>query len=134
MRQLSIEDVLELHSRILEQTGGAVGVRDRPALESSLAQPHQTFDGEELYPSIPDKAAALGFFLVRNHPFVDGNKRIGHAALEVTLVLNGFELFASVDEQEQVMLSLAAGEMSRLEFTTWVTQHLTRCDDAGKQR
>jgi death-on-curing protein len=126
VRHLSIREVLELHDRILEQTGGANGVRDPQALESSLAQPHQTFDGEELYPSIPDKAAALGFFLVSNHPFVDGNKRIGHAALEVTLVLNGFELAASVAEQEQIMLSLASGTLSRQEFTTWVTQHLTR--------
>ena len=101
-------------------------MRDYDALESSVAQPDQTFDGTELYPSIPDKAAALGFFLVRNHPFVDGNKRVGHAALEVTLVLNGFELSASVDEQEQIMLSLAAGDMSRQDFTTWVAQHLTR--------
>jgi death-on-curing protein len=126
VRHLSIGEVLELHARILEKTGGAIGVRDHPALESSLAQPHQTFDGEELYPSVPDKAAALGYFLVRNHPFVDGNKRIGHAAVEVTLVLNGFELSASVGEQEQIMLSLAAGTMSRQEFTTWVIQHLTR--------
>lgn len=119
-------EVLELHARIAEQSGGATGVRDQNALESSLAQPHQTFDGEELYPSVPEKAAALGFFLVRNHPFVDGNKRIGHAVLEVTLVLNGFELAAAVDEQEQIMLSLAAGAMSREDFTAWVTRHLIR--------
>lgn len=126
MRYLSIAELLELHARVIEQSGGAIGLRCREALESSVAQPHQTFAGRELYPSVPEKAAALGFFLVRNHPFLDGNKRIGHAALEVTLVLNGFELAASVDEQEQTFLSLAAGTLTREEFTTWVTQHLRR--------
>ena len=126
MQFLSLEQVVELHARILEQSGGAEGVRDLAALESSIAQPHQTFDGRELYPSIPAKAAALGFFLVRNHPFVDGNKRVAHAALEVTLVMNGFELAAAVDEQEQVIVGLAAGTLSREELTTWVEQHLQR--------
>lgn len=124
MRYLSLGEVLELHARIVRQSGGATGVRDQDGLDSSLAQPHQTFDGEELYPSLPEKAAALGFFLVSNHPFVDGNKRIGHAALEVTLVLNGFELAADVDEQERVMLALADGRVTREEFTAWVLQHL----------
>jgi len=79
-----------------------------------------------LYATIPTKAAALGFFLARNHAFVDGNKRVAHAALEITLVMNGFELAADVDEQEQVMLALAAGRLSREELTTWVEQHLKR--------
>lgn len=126
MRYLSIREVLELHSRILEQSGGAQGIRDRDALESSVAQQFQTFGGQELYASVPEKAAALGYFLVRNHPFVDGNKRVGHAALEVTLVLNGFELVASIDEQEQIILALAAGNLSRDEFTAWITQHIAR--------
>ena len=70
-----------------------------------------TFGGQELYPGLADKAAALGFSLVCNHPFVDGNKRVGHAAMETFLVLNGWELAAGVDEQEQVILRLAAGAL-----------------------
>ena len=124
MYLLALEQVLELHARLLEQSGGAEGIRDTSALESSLAQPLQTFGGEDLYPSIPVKAAALCFFLVRNHPFVDGNKRTAHAAMEVMLVLNGFEVAAFVDEQEQTMLALAAGTLSREEFTLWLEQHL----------
>jgi len=123
---LTLEQVLELHARVLDQSGGAEGVRDRSALESSLAQPLQTFGGEDLYPSIPAKAAALCFFFVRNHPFVDGNKRTAHAAMEVVLVLNGFEIAASIDDQEQIMLALAASTLSREEFTLWVEQHLRR--------
>ncbi len=75
------------------------------------------FGGEELYPTIVGKSAALGFFLIANHPFVDGNKSVGHAALEVTLVLNGFELKTQVDEQEQIVLAVASGKMAREAFT-----------------
>jgi len=126
VRQLTVEEVVALHALIIGQSGGPSGIRSREGLESSVGQPNQTFGGEELYPSVIAKAAALGFFLVRNHPFVDGNKRIGHAALEVTLVLNGLELVAAVDDQEQMFLSLAAGTVSREELTTWVEQHLQR--------
>lgn len=83
-----------------------------------------TFGGQELYPNLAEKAAALGFSLVCNHPFVDGNKRVGHAALETFLVLNGWELAAGVDEQEQVILRLAAGSLKREEFAAWVQLHV----------
>ena len=83
-----------------------------------------TFAGQELYPTLGEKAAALAFSLVCNHPFVDGNKRIGHAAVETFLVLNGWEIVATVDEQEQVILQLAAGTLKRDEFAAWVLGHL----------
>jgi len=124
MRFLTVEGVLELHRRVVEQSGGARGVRDRGALESSVAQPRMAFGGEDLYPDLAAKAAALGFLLVGNHPFVDGNKRIGHAAMETFLVLNGAELAADVDDQERTILSLAAGTLSRDEFTAWVAGHV----------
>jgi death on curing protein len=111
---------------VIEQSGGSGGIRDRGALESAVAQPFQTFAGRELYPSVVRKAAALGFFLISNHPFVDGNKRVGHAALEVTLLLNGFDLEASVDEQEEIIMAVASGESSREEFSNWVEQHVRR--------
>ncbi len=100
MRFLSLSEALVLHDHVITDTGGSFGVRDLPALESALAQPRATFDGNELYPDIVAKAATLGFLLVSNHPFVDGNKRVGHAAMEVFLVLNGREIEADVDEQE----------------------------------
>jgi death on curing protein len=124
IRYLTLEEVLELHRLLLEQTGGLGGVRDLGGLDSALAQPQMTFDGQDLYPGLAEKAAALGFSLVCNHPFVDGNKRVGHAATETFLVLNGWELVAVVDEQEQVMLRLAAGTLSREEFTAWVRSRL----------
>jgi death-on-curing protein len=83
-----------------------------------------TFDDRDLYPTLEIKAAALAYSLVMNHPFVDGNKRIGHAAMEVFLVLNDVELVASVDEQESVFLRLADGQISREQLTEWLAGRL----------
>jgi len=126
VRHLSLGEVLELHRRVLEQTGGAAGLRDLAGLESALAQPRMTFGGQDLYPELPDKAAALGFSLIQNHPFVDGNKRVGHAALETLLVLNGLELDASVDDAERVILDVAAGLLKREAFTEWLRARCRR--------
>jgi len=81
MRYLTLGEVVELHRAVIEKTGGTAGIRDLGALDSALAQPQATFDGVDLHPSLADKAAALCFSLVRNHPFLDGNKRVGHAAM-----------------------------------------------------
>ena len=120
MRYLTLGEVVALHRRLAETSGGATGIRDLGALEAAIAQPRATFDGVDLYPGVVEKAAALGFSIVLGHPFVDGNKRTGHAAMETCLMLNGYELDATVDEQERVMLELAAGRLSRDEFTAWV--------------
>ncbi|HAG83132.1 MAG TPA: type II toxin-antitoxin system death-on-curing family toxin [Cyanobacteria bacterium UBA12227] len=125
IRYLTLVEVLSLHRQIIEQSGGALGVRDLGALESALGQPRMTFGGEDLYPTLADKAAALGFSIVMNHPFVDGNKRTGHAAMETFLVLNGMEISASVDEQEQVILALASGNSERESFVEWLKKHIT---------
>ncbi|MFQ5897399.1 MAG: type II toxin-antitoxin system death-on-curing family toxin [Candidatus Methylomirabilia bacterium] len=123
-RYLSVAEVLELHRRVLERWGGASGLRDTGALESAIAQPRMSFGGEELYPDLPAKVAALCFFLIRNHPFVDGNKRVGHAAMEVFLVLNGYELDASTETQERLMLQLADGSVGRDAMVEWVRRHV----------
>jgi death-on-curing protein len=123
-RYLSLDEILELHTLILTKSPGMDGVRDRGSLESAVAQPQMSFGGQELYPTLDEKASALGFSLVCKHPFFDGNKRIGHAAMETFLVLNGWEIMASVDEQEQLILQLAAGNLKREEFTEWVKSHL----------
>jgi death-on-curing protein len=124
IRYLAVEEVLELHRMAIDRSGGSHGIRDPGALESAVAQPQMTFSGADLYPSLTAKAAALGFSLVCNHPFVDGNKRAGHAATETFLVLNGWEIAARVDEQEQIILQLAAGNLKREEFTAWVESHI----------
>ena len=105
-------------------SAGAVGVRDLGLLESALAQPRQSFEGSDLHPSIVSKASALGFSLIASHAFVDGNKRTGHAVMEVFLVLNGWEIDAIAEEQERVVLGVAAGEIGREAFTSWLARHV----------
>ena len=123
MRYLSLSEILELHERIVSSSGGSHGIRDIKSLESSKNQPRQTFEQNDLYPNTVSKAAALCFFLVKNHPFIDGNKRIGHAAMETFLILNGYEITAGVDEQEQIMLELASGNTTLQKFTEWLNNH-----------
>jgi death-on-curing protein len=124
MRYLALSEVVELHRRLLEATGGAAGIRDLGALESAIAQPKMTVAGVDVYPTLVEQAAALCFSLVENHPFVDGNKRVGHAAMETFLVLNGAEIDAGLDDQERVMLDLAAGRIGRGQLADWLRQHL----------
>jgi death on curing protein len=124
MRYLTLAEVLELHRRVVELAGGSGGLRDLGALESAVAQPRATFDGRDLYAGLADKAAALGYSLVLNHPFVDGNKRVGHAALEAFLVLNGHELRSDVDDAERTILDLASGGLPRERLVAWVRERM----------
>lgn len=120
MRFLEWDQLLALHRRVVLQSGGSDGLRDEGLARSALAQPLASFGGKDLYPDLVEKAAALCFFLVSNHPLVDGNKRIGHAAMEVFLILNGFELDADTDEAEAMILELAAAKVDRESLTEWV--------------
>lgn len=120
---LTLDEVLRIHERVIDVSGGAFGVRDLGGVQAAVVSPQMTFDGEELYPSLAEKAAALAYSLVNNHPFLDGNKRVAHAAMETFLLLHGYELRANVEAQERLFLSLAAGEVSREEFTRWVSEH-----------
>jgi len=129
MRYLTLGEVLSLHADLIASSGGSLGVRDLGRVQSALAQPMATFDGVELYPSLAEKAGALGFALIQGHPFIDGNKRIGHAVMEVFLVLNGFELFESVDEQEATILAVASGALPRDAFVQWLHERIRPVDD-----
>jgi death-on-curing protein len=122
MRILTLAEIIDLHRRIIERTGGSHGVRDIGALESAVSQPAASFGSSDLYPSLVEKVAALGFSLIQNHPFVDGNKRIGHAAMELTLMLNGFEFENTVDESELIILAVASGRAGRDQLLSWLQQ------------
>src|SRR4026207_2563087 len=128
MRYLSLQEVISLHSLLIAESGGSSGLRDRGALESAVAQPEASFGGEDLYPDLASKTAALGHSLIQNHPFVDGNKRVGHAAMEVFLLLNGHEIDALVDEQEKVIIDVASGKLSRNELSEWLSNHVVVSD------
>ena len=110
---LSVEDVLAIHRRVIEEFGGDLGLRDRGLLESAVAMPQSTFGGEELHAGSAEKAAAYHFHLCANHPFLDGNKRVAVAASEVFLLINGLELSASDNEIENLTFGVAGGRLSK---------------------
>jgi len=124
VRYLTFAEVLELHRRVVAESGGATALRDLAALESATAHPHASFGGNDLYPSLEEKAAALAFSLIQNHPFVDGNKRARHAALETFLVMNGKELNADADESERIILAVASGMCGRDGLLEWIRSHM----------
>ena len=121
---LTVDVVKEIHAAVLAAFGGAEGIRDEGLLHSAVAAPQATLGGQSPFADLAEVAAAYLFYLCRNHPFVDGNKRTGHAAMEVFLVLNGFEIRAPVEEQEQIVLKVASGEMERDKFTAWLNAHI----------
>lgn len=123
MIRLTKPQVLLLHEQLITETGGSSGLRDEAMLDSSLNAPFQTFDGEDMYPSLQQKAAQLCFGLVKNHPFVDGNKRIGAHAMLVFLALNGIELQHSQTELSDAILQLAAGKMEAAGLLRWILEH-----------
>jgi death-on-curing protein len=131
VRYLRLGEVIELQRRLIEQSGGAHGLRDLGALLSSITQPRMGFGGADLYPTLSEKAATLAFCLISNHPFLDGNKRVGHAAMEVFLVLNGHELEAHEDEAEETILGIASGAFALREFTAWVGAHVVERPEGG---
>lgn len=120
---LSLLEVLDLHRQLIKTSGGTMGLRDFGLLQSAIAQPRMTFGGQDLYPSLIDKAVALGFSLMMNHPFVDGNKRTAHASMETFLILNKKEIIADIDEQERIILAVASGDFTRSEFINWLQQN-----------
>ena len=128
MRYVTLAESLAIHDRILTQSGGLAGILSLGALESALAQPFATFGGQALDPALVDKAAALGFSMLNNHPFVDGNKRTGHAVMEMYLMLNGYGIEATMDEQVDVIVQVAAGERDRKQFVEWLRIHVVVAD------
>lgn len=125
MKLLSKRQVLLLHEQLLAQTGGLQGIRDESLLESALEAPFQGFGDTDAYPSLQQKAARLGYGLIKNHPFVDGNKRIGTHVMLVFLALNGVELTYSQKELSDIILAVAAGEKEYEELLAWLLKHQT---------
>lgn len=121
---LSVEQILHLYRVLIRAFGGRSGVRDRGGLESAVARPAMTFDGDDLYPDLAAKAAALMHSLVLNHPFVDGNKRTGAAAAELFLRVNGAGLDASDQELEAVTLATASGDVQPEALAIWFRQRV----------
>ena len=123
MKTLTKRQILLLHQQLIDAAGGAAGIRDEGLLESALHAPFQEYQSAALYPTIQQKAARLGFGLVMNHPFVDGNKRIGAHAMLVLLALNGIELAYSQQELSDLFLALAAGSAGYDQLLNWILNH-----------
>lgn len=124
MKVLSKQQILKLHEMLIAQSGGSPEIRDDGLLDSALNTPFQSFGNTELYPSLLEKAARLGYGLIKNHPFVDGNKRIGTHAMLVFLAINNAELSYSDDELIHLILGIAAGEYDDKHLLNWLQQHL----------
>lgn len=123
MIKFSKEKVLLLHQLMAEATGGDVGIRDEALLESAIENIYATFDGVELYPSKEEKAARLGFSLIPNHAFVDGNKRIGIYVMLSFLELNGIKIWASNEDVVNLGLSVADGSANYDDILKWIQTH-----------
>lgn len=123
IRYLRFLEMIDLHRQIIAQSGGTLGILDLNILQSTIAKPRMSFGGQDLYPDLIDKAAILGYSIINNHPFVDGNQRTGYAAMEIFLIINGGKIDRTLDEQERIISSIAAGEVDYDTFLTWLQAH-----------
>lgn len=123
MIRLSKMQIKSLHSKLIQKTGGLDGIRDEGLLDSALSSPFQSFGGEELYPSIQDKAARICFGLIKNHIFVDGNKRIGIYVMLVFLQLNGISIECNDNDLVELGIGIADGSISDIEIIEWISKY-----------
>ena len=129
MITLSENQILEMHAALIERYGGTYGIRDKHLLESALNAPFQTFDGADLYPTVIEKTVRLAFGLVMNHPFVDGNKRIGALALMTTLSLNQIAFTTSKSDLIKCILDVASGRLDERDLLAWVLERIGNSDE-----
>ena len=125
-RFLTVDEVLRLHAIAIEDQGGDPSLRDLSLLESAVATPAQQFAGEFLHKDITSMAAAYAFHICMNHPFIDGNKRAGTAAMIAFLSDNGWSFNATADEAVPMILEMAAGKVDKTAFTEWAMKHMQK--------
>ena len=123
MKYLYPKQVLYLYQQIIQQTGGTMGLRDEGVLESAVYRPQASFGSQDLYPDLFSKAAALGHSIISNHPFIDGNKRVGFEAMRLMLRLNGYDLHASVETKCDFIIEIAKGKLTEQAIADWLKQH-----------
>ena len=126
--QFTIQDICELHTQLEEAFILSSGIRDKSLLASAVNAPFQTFMGNDLYPSIYDKAAQLCYGIANNHPFTDGNKRTALHSMYVYLIINGFDITASQQEVENLIINVAAGNMTNVELAQWLRDNTIQLD------
>ena len=126
--QLTVQDIYELHTQLENVFVLSPGVRDKNLLASAVDTPFQTFMGNDLYPSIYDKAAQLCYGIANNHPFTDGNKRTALHSMYVYLIINGFDIAASQQEVENLIINVSAGNMTNVELAQWLRDNTIQLD------
>ena len=123
---VTAEDVVAIHSRIIQVSGGIDGLRDRAGLEAAIAAPLQSFGGEDFYPTTIDKIARLGYGLAANHAFIDGNKRIGALMTQLLLQWNGYRLVLNRGELADMFIAIADGSAGEIELLDWINKRIHR--------
>lgn len=121
---MKLEVVIDIHEVLIKKYGGSSGIRDQAALESAISRPYQTFDGTELYKSSAEKAAAIIESIIKNHPFVDGNKRTGYILMQVILQKDGKKIQASEDEKYEFVIDIAAGQSEYNRIRAWIEDRI----------
>lgn len=123
IQYLSVEQVLAAHTELIKRYGGSQDVRDRGLLESAVFRPQASAFGQEAYSTLFEKCAVLGYSLIQNHPFLDGNKRTGFAAMHLMLLINGYDLTSTATEEVEMTENVASGKMHESEIALWLKEH-----------
>jgi len=123
VKYLSSEQILAIHEALIKRYGGSSGIRDRGLLESAVFRPQTTVFGEEAYPALFEKCAVLGYSIIQNHPFLDGNKRTGFAAMHLMLLINGYDLASAAEEEIGMTEDVASGKVHEAKIAKWLKQH-----------
>lgn len=121
---ITADDVIQIHSRVIQRSGGMDGLRDRASLEAAVSAPMQSFGGQDLYPTTVEKIARLGYGLASNHAFVDGNKRIGAMMTQLLLKWNGFQMSLCSGELADMFIAIADGSAKETDLLAWIQRHL----------
>lgn len=121
---ITADDVIQIHSRVIQRSGGMDGLRDRASLEAAVSAPMQSFGGQDLYPTTVEKIARLGYGLASNHAFVDGNKRIGAMMTQLLLKWNGFQMSLHSGELADMFVAIADGSAEESDLLVWIQRHL----------
>ena len=121
---ITADDVIQIHSRVIQRSGGMDGLRDRAGLEAAVSVPMQSFGGQDFYPTTVEKIARLGYGLASNHAFVDGNKRIGAMMTQLSLKWNGFQMSLNSGELADMFIAIADGSAKESDLLDWIQEHL----------
>jgi death-on-curing protein len=123
---IDLEDVLKIHELLINKFGGSQGIRDLNLLKSAISRPYQTFDQKDLYKTSTEKAAAIIESIIKNHPFIDGNKRTGYVLMRLILMDHGLDISANRNDKYDFVISIASGDLSHDQIKEWIKDHMIK--------